>query len=293
MFIDDVLAAHGGVATRAQLLTVMSRKALAKHIQAGALIRVFHGVYAVEHPTTAIRLAALDCVAGKPVVACMGTAADLYGFDTENDGRLHILDPGIRLRTKKGLVVHQRIGAPLKRIHGRLATSPAWTAVEVARTVRKQRVLAVLDAALRSETCCPPDITKAIAEQKGRRGIVKVRNLLPYANALAESAMESEARLVFLEFGVEPEELQYEIVDHLGQLWRVDFAWPSVKLAVEYDSMDWHANAESWKRDRLKNARLQQCGWTVIRIVVDDVRRNPENLAAQVYHHLRTARLAG
>lgn len=293
VFIQEFIAANGGVATHAQLLTVTSRKAIAKQVQTGALVRVFQGVYALEHPDTATRLAALDALVQKPVVACMGTAASLYGFDTEDDGKLHILDPGMRMRPKPGLVVHQRIGAPLRRIEGRLATAPGWTAVEAARALRRPRAMATLDAVLRSGACTREDIENAILEQKGRRGIVKVRTLLPYADPRSESAMESETRLVFLEFGLQPEELQYEVTDWLGQLWRLDFAWPTVRFAVEYDSTEWHANPQAWRRDRLKNARLKECGWKVLRIVADDVRRHPENLAAQVAAHLRAARLAG
>jgi len=292
MFIDELFAAHGGLATTDQLLTAMSRKTLAAHVRAGALVRVWHGVYALEPPGTVGRLAALELMTGKSIVACMGTAASLYGFDTEKDGRIHVLDPAIRLRPNSGLVVHQRVGAPLRRAQGWLATSPAWTAVEVARTLRRPRVLATLDAASRCAVCTPAELGRAVAEQKGRRGIVKVRDLLPHADGRAESAMESEARLVFLDAGLPLPELQYEIVDNYGQLWRVDFAWPHEKVIAEYDSMEWHANPTAWKRDRIKTVRLQECGWVVVPMVVDDVRRHSADLVARVLG-LLDARLAG
>src|SRR4051794_2642560 len=153
----------------------MSYRTLARRIQVGKVIRVWHGVYAQKPPNTIDRLAALDVISRKSIVACMNTAAELLGFGTENDGRIHILDPGVRMRPSPELMVHQRIGAPLKRIHGRLATAPAWTAVELARTLRRPRALAVLDAALFNQCGTPADLRAAIDEQKGRRGIVKVR----------------------------------------------------------------------------------------------------------------------
>ena len=125
MFIDELFAAISGLATTAQLLAVMSRKSLAAHVSAGALVRVWHGVYAMSEPDTITRLAALDLMTGKKMVACMNTAAGLYGFDTEKDGRIHVLDPGVRVRPTAGLMVHQRVGAPLRRIRGRLVTAPA------------------------------------------------------------------------------------------------------------------------------------------------------------------------
>lgn len=192
-----------------------------------------------------------------------------------------------------GLMVHQRTGAPLQRVHGRLATAPSWTAIEVARTLRRPRALAVLDAAVRSGTCSAAELDAAIRQQKGRRGIVKVRELLPHADGRAESPMESEARLAFIDGGLPLPELQYEIVDRRGQLWRVDFAWPEAMVVAEYESMDWHASREALKHDRLKVARLQECGWMSVPLVVDDVRRRPSDLVARIRHHLERPSLAG
>ena len=75
MDIESVLLARGGLATTAELLTVTTRKRLAGFIKAGRLIRVCHGVYALDEPDIVGKLAAFDLVAGQPIVACMGTAA--------------------------------------------------------------------------------------------------------------------------------------------------------------------------------------------------------------------------
>ena len=286
MLIHKLFAANDGLATTQQLEALMSHKMLRSHVRAGALVRVWHGVYALSAPDISGRLAALDLIAGKPIVACMNTAAALYGFDTEPDDSIHVLDPGVRMRPTPELMVHQRIGAPLKRVRGRLATAPAWTAVELARTLRRPRALAVLDAALHCRACIRDELTAVIREQKGRRGIVKVRELVEYADGRAESAMESETRLVFIDGGLPLPELQYEIVDKCGKLWRVDFAWPDAMLAAEYDSVEWHANPDAFKHDRMKIARLQECGWSLVPIVVDDVRRRPIDLVARISGHL-------
>lgn len=293
MLIHELFAANGGLATTQQLEALMSHKMLRSHVRAGTLVRVWHGAYALHPPDIFERLAALDLIAGKPIVACMNTAAALHGFDTEPDDSIHVLDPGIRMRPNPQLKVHQRVGAPLKRARGRLATAPAWTAVELARTLRRPRALAVLDAALHSGACTRDDLTASVHEQQGRRGIVNVRELLSYADGRAESAMESETRLVFIDGGLPLPELQYEIVDKCGKRWRVDFAWPAAKVAAEYDSAEWHANPDAFKHDRMKTARLQECGWISIPVVVDDVRRHPTDLVARVFTHLDRPPLAG
>lgn len=293
MSIDEVFAVHGGVATRQQLLSVMSRKTLARHVRSGAVVRVWHGVYSLGVPDTAQRLTGLDLVAGRPVVTCLHTAALLHGFGEAGDRPIHILDPGVRMRPTVGLVVHQRVGAPLTRVQGRMATAAGWTAVEIARSVGRPRALATMDAALHVRACGMADLARSIDEQKGRRGIVRVRELLQSADGRAESPMESEARLAFLDGGLPRPELQYEIVDRCGQLWRTDFAWPEARLVAEYEIMEWHANPLALRHDRMKTARLQECGWTSVPITVDDVRRHPEQLVARIAWHLQRAAEAG
>jgi hypothetical protein len=288
-----LLEKAGGFATAAQLLTVMTRQQLDVQVKKGVLVRVWYGVYAAQELNLLGRLAALDIFMGRQAVACMDTAAVLHGFDTENTTAIHVLDPGVRMRPTVGLMVHQRHGAPLQRVQGRLATSPAWTAVEVARQLRRPRALATLDAALRSMQCTRNEIERAVAEQRGRRGIVAVRDLLPFADGRAESAMESEARLVMLDRGLPLPELQYTICGRNGELWRVDFAWPEVRLAAEYESIDWHAGRDEMLRDKARWAKIQELGWTIIPIVVDDVRREPDSLAKRITSHLHRPRMAG
>lgn len=105
--------------------------------------------------------------------------------------------------------------------------------------------------------------------------------------------MESETRLVMIDRGLPLPELQYPIVGHDGELWRVDFAWPEMRLAAEYESIDWHAGREQMLRDKARWAKIQGLGWTIIPIVVDDVRREPDRLADRIAAHLNRPRLAG
>lgn len=282
-YLDDLLSGQAGVATTGQLLTVLSRSQLDTRIHRGDLVKVWPGVYSNVEPGTHIRLRGLDLRAGEPVALCLSSAAAAFGFDTEGVDDLHVLNPlRHQLRNSDGLVVHRRDGAPLSEVDGRPVTEPGWTAVEVARGLRRPRALATLDAALRSGTCDRRDLVLAVEKQAGRRGIVNVRDLVPLADAAAESPMESEARLMMVDGGLPRPELQYELVDRSGRLWRLDFAWPSVRLAVEYDGFDWHGDPESLRRDRQKRAALRELDWTMMSIVSDDVRRRPYDTVRQI-----------
>ncbi len=293
---DELLAlidAQHGVATSGQILAHLPRRRFEKLVNTGVLERIWQGIYCLGEPDDGLRLHGLDLATGTRVAVCLGTAAAVHGFDTEQPRDLHVLNPpGCGLRDADGLVVHRREGAPLVVVDGRRVTSPAWTAVEVARSLRRPRALATLDAALRSGTCTRADLWRAALEQKGRRGIVAVRNLLPVADGRAESPGESVARLAMLDGGLPAPQLQYEIVDGNGDLRRVDFAWPEAGVVAEYDGLDWHSDPDALRRDRQRQLALMAVGLTVIPIVADDLRDGGRAIVARIGEQLTRARAA-
>jgi hypothetical protein len=281
--LSAVFAAQGGVATSPQILAHLSRRGMQRGLRSSELVKIFPGIYSLGAPDVFTRLRGLDVRRGEQVAVCLSTAAAIFGFDTEDVTELHVLNPqGHLLREYAGLKVHRREGAPLTSYRGRPLTTPSWTAVEVARSLRRSRALATLDAALRSRRCDRPDLVAAAKAQAGRRGIVVVRELIPLARPEAESPMESEARLVMLDGGLPEPVLQYEIVDRDGRLWRVDFAWPDRRLAVEFDGFDWHSSREALRKDRQKRAALEEIGWRVLSIVSDDVRTHPDVMVRRI-----------
>ncbi|MGV0741498.1 DUF559 domain-containing protein [Mycolicibacterium sp. XJ870] len=288
-----LLDGQDGVATTAQILNCVNRHAFDRAVDQGVLERMWQGIYCLGEQTDDLRLRGLDLSCGRKVPVCLATAAAMHGFDTEGAADLHVLNPpGGQLRSADGLKVHRRDGAPLTVVDGRYVTAPAWTAVEVARSLKRPRSLATLDAALRSETCTRADIWRAAIEQAGRRGIVAVRNLIALADARAESPMESEARLVMLDGGLPVPELQYEVIDGNGKLRRLDFAWPQHRVAVEYDGVDWHSDPEALRNDRRRTAALMAVGWSVIAIVFEDVHYRQGEMVARINVQLRDARAA-
>ncbi|OIN78132.1 hypothetical protein [Mycobacterium malmoense] len=291
--LERLLDAQGGVVTSAQALTHLTRRGLEMDLKCGVLQKVWYGVYGRGEITDALRLRGLDLATGTTIAVCLSTAAAAYGFDTEEDRDLHVLNPGgQQLRPTRGLVVHRRAGAPLAIVAGRPATAPAWTAIEVARGLRRPRALATLDAALRSGTCDRDELRRVLKRHSGRRGVVAARELLELASPLAESPMESEARLVMLDGGLPPPVLQYEIVDLTGRTWRLDFAWPEYRVAAEYDGVDWHSGPDAFLRDRRRSAALQDLSWLVVPIVFGDVRYRPRELVARIERRLERASAA-
>ena len=104
--------------------------------------------------------------------------------------------------------------------------------------------------------------------------------------------MESEARLAMIDGGLPIPELQYEVIDGNGELRRLDFAWPDLRVAVEYDGVDWHSGPDAMKRDRRRQAALLDIGWVVIAVVFEDVRYRPREFVARIDAQLRRGEAA-
>jgi very-short-patch-repair endonuclease len=58
---------------------------------------------------------------------------------------------------------------------------------------------------------------------------------------------------------------------------------------AEYDSIAWHSDPVAMLHDRMRTARLQECGWTVIPIVVHDIYRDRIAFLARMRRHLDRA----
>jgi very-short-patch-repair endonuclease len=107
--------------------------------------------------------------------------------------------------------------------------------------------------------------------------------VVEFADERAESPLESAARVVFDQFGLDPPELQATV--HLARAAaRVDFLWPEHKVIVEADGLvKYHGRKDliaQLERDRL----LRDAGYKVIHftwrelfdtpvIVIDRIRR--------------------
>lgn len=124
--LEELFDKQGDVATSRQILTCLSRRRFEAAVNCGVLERMWQGIYCLGEPTDELRLRGLDLSSGKSVPVCLGTAAAIYGFDTDDTVDLHVLNPpGGQLRNCDGVVVHRRDGAPLVMVDGRLVTGAA------------------------------------------------------------------------------------------------------------------------------------------------------------------------
>ena len=98
---------------------------------------------------------------------------------------------------------------------------------------------------------------------------------------------ESEAELLVLRLlavhGLPAPRTQHEIRDADGRLVaRVDFAYPEVKIAIEYDSFEHHTGRDALARDGARRNAMIALGWLPITATARDLTNDGHQLAASL-----------
>lgn len=63
---------------------------------------------------------------------------------------------------------------------------------------------------------------------------------------------------------------------------RFDVAFPAARLAVEWDSLAWHADPDAFESDRRRDRDAAAHGWRVLRFTWNDLERDPGRVAGEV-----------
>jgi hypothetical protein len=102
-----------------------------------------------------------------------------------------------------------------------------------------------------------------------------------FSDELAESVLESCARVTFDAFGLEPPELQVTVCGP-GFVYRADFCWEPHKTIAEADGLAKYASAQDmlaqFRRDRL----LRDAGYKVVHFTWRELFETPAEVIGRV-----------
>ena len=115
--------------------------------------------------------------------------------------------------------------------------------------------------------------------RKGRSGVGPLRAALDrrLVTERPASVLESRMSRLLLAAGLPPPVPEYAF----GR-YRLDFAWPELRLAVEVDGYRHHSSWDAFRDDRDRQNDMVAAGWIVLRFTWDDVCHRPEEVAAQI-----------
>jgi hypothetical protein len=149
-------------------------------------------------------------------------------------------------------------------VGGILVTSPAETAVDIARSRHPAVALAVADAVLRADPGLTIEQLTAVNESRASsRGRRRARWVIPRADARAEKPLESISRAAIEWLGFEEPELQWELRHPDGSIDRADFRWSASGVLGEADgrikySGEYGDPAEVYYEEKRREDRMRR-----------------------------------
>ncbi len=237
--------------------------------------RILRGVYAdvdlpVDHGLK-IRAAALVV---PPDAAITGvSAAWLWGarLATAKDP-VDVVRSGQRLGLAKEIQVRTSPIPPtdISDVDGVKVTTPLRTAWELALRLNLTEAVTYCDAMARRGLIAPTSLAMYVRDHAGEHGCRIAGRVFSMVDGRSESPQESRLRVHMARADLPPPVPQYEIRVDGEFVARVDFAWPDLKVAVEYDGV-WHADTGQLVRDRERLNRLQAAGWYVHHVTFRDM----------------------
>ena len=210
---------------------------------------------------------------------------DVLPLDAGVDGRVEVVVPRGR-RALKAQGLRCRVGEPGPRdvvvLRGVPLTSPWRTACDVARLHDDDvEAVVLLDALLQLHPQLRPEHwLEELRRWERARGARRARVRVDLARRGAESPMETRLRLPLVRAGLPEPVLQHEVL--LGRVrYRLDLAWPWLRVAAEFDG-GVHDDPRVNARDVARVTALEAAGWTVLRFRAVDVYRHADRVVAQV-----------
>jgi very-short-patch-repair endonuclease len=264
-----------------------------RRIESGRLIPVHPGIYLVGHRAVAPR--AYETAA---ILACRPhallshpTATRLWKLPAADDGRvIHVTVVGRRRRSLETVNVHS-IGhlaqAELRWIDGLPVTSPSMTILDVAGDGDEDELFECLHEARVHRLLTDADLNATLAAHPTRRGAKALRHLLATEGGVRITRSRAERRTlrVLRAHGLEPDASDVAVGPYT-----LDFFFRAERVAVEYDSRQFHDNERRFVGDRRKIAYLAARGILTVPLTGHDLGAGAEQAMADLKATLASRR---
>jgi hypothetical protein len=268
-----------GAFLRSALVQACGRHQLANALRVDVLRPLWTGVVVETARLLDVRTraAAALLTVGPEAVLCGPTAAALHGCTALTSADVHVLVPySRRPRGRPGLVVHHSCfyAEQVTKLDGLRLLTFSQTVSDLLCTASPADALAAGDEALRLvHPWCDElraEVSSRLHARPDPRGTVRGAALWDLASPRAESVPESWVRMLLIEQGFPLPEVNFPLLAADGtELYRLDLAWPSLRIVLEYDGHAAHAGRE--EQDTARADDLRRRGWIVVRARAEDL----------------------
>ena len=257
--------AQHGVIARWQLLALgFTPKAIEHRLATGRLHFVFRGVYAVGRPGLSREgvwmAAVLAC--GETAALSHRSAGELWGVSPRYDGPIDVTVPPHVSRCHDGIEVHRTALIEVRTHLAIRVAGPLDTLVGLAHVLDRAACERAVNEAHNRDLIAWDELAAGVAPLSAHvPGVARLRRIVDRATfALTDSELEVKFLPLAARSGL-PQPLTRTRV--LG--FRADFWWPTLRLAVETDSLRFHRTPLQQARDRRRDQAWTAAGITVLR----------------------------
>ena len=263
----------------------LTRHHVARLLTHRLLARTSHqGVYRATTAPRSAESEAWTAVLGARAVLSYLSAAAWWGLPVEQDGRIHVTRRARqRLLTHKLIRIHRTLLAPdaVTTRFGLLVTTRTETLLDCLGWLSLPAARSLLDRAFQQRWLTPPDLERRLDEQPGRWGNKQLARLLRESRPGAEAESERRLQRLLDQAGIKGWTGNYPIVV-AGRRFRLDVAFPELRLDVEVDGWAYHRTKEQRQADAERDNLLTQAGWRVLRFTWEDVRDRPDYVLGMI-----------
>ena len=245
-----------------------SRRQIGRRLEAGRLILLHRGVYAVGHRRLTSEgwwLAAVRAIGPGAVLGNVHAAA-LWDLRPTPRGRINVTVVSTGRRQRAGIRVHSVRELPADQVTTRNripVTTPARTLADLAGTVGRPQLARALEAA---EALHLLDVPSLLAASADRPGAARIRELVEHALPRTRSDFEA----AFLDL-CDRDGLPRPRTNTQVHGYEVDAHWPEHGLVVELDSWRHHGTRAAFERDKERDAELDAVGIETLRLTYRQV----------------------
>ena len=276
--------------TRGQIRSRLDREEW-RLVQRGVVAEVAMAKPTAESPAAehALRTAAALLVAGSGVWAAGGSAACLLGLEVLGNPPTRVVlsrdrqepslqgsdNRGTRSGRRRRLVSHTPPDHVIE-VAGVPCTTPARTAVDLARASGTPAAVVALDSAARQFGVSLAELREVAALQAGWPYAKRVSTALDLMDERTESVLETLGRLALPPDWPRP--LSQAWVGELEPEFRVDFLVPGLWIVGEGDGKLKYGVEESLWNEKRRQDRVEDLGWTFVRFDWNEAYAEPHAL---------------
>jgi hypothetical protein len=285
---------HGVIDHKQALAFGMNRHAIHRLVVTRKWMKVLPGVFRVAGvpDTWKQKIQAVWLWAGEGAAVSHRAAAILHGLPGIGTAPIEVTLPSSRRAPKPGLVIHRSVLTPADREAKDLlaVTTATRTIIDLGSVLTESNLEAALEDAIARSLTSPARINWRLSQSDmvSRRGTKRLRSLLAAHRSEqppTESPLEVRFESILRRFGLPMPERQYEVKDGSRLVARLDFAYPSARLAFEVVGFEYHRGRTRFLRDTSRHNAVAKLGWD-LRYITKEMIDEPRSLASEIAQEL-------